>query len=174
MLFRSWFFSDSVKESTLFQGLAHPGEVEGAFGLGAADGGGDEAASFQARFLAEFGRNALDQTYASNSYDAMYLIALAAAHALGSDGKGALTGVRLAQGLARLSSGAHFGLVPEQFTAARATLQGGGSIDVTGASGQLDFDPQTGEAPAAFQVWRIRDQAFIKERRIAWQPTPTR
>ncbi len=167
-----WFFSDSVKESILFEGLAYPSEIDGAFGLGAADGGGDEAASFAARYLAEFGRNALDQTYAANSYDAMYLVALAAAYALGSDGKGALTGLRLAEGLTHLSSGSHFGLVPEQFTAARATLQSGGSIDVTGASGQLDFDNQTGEAPAAFQVWRIRDKAFIKERRIAWQSTP--
>jgi serine/threonine protein kinase/ABC-type branched-subunit amino acid transport system substrate-binding protein len=164
-----WFFSDSVKEPGLFNGLDRPEEIEGAYGLMTADGGGDEARSFKARFAARFQRNALDQTYASNRYDAMYLVAFGAAWALGPDGGGILDGVHLARGLTHLSHGARFGVLPEQFTAAKAALQAAGSIDLVGASGPLDFDDRTGEAPASFQLWRVSGRNFVSDRRI---PSP--
>ncbi len=163
-----WFFSDSVKEPTLFAGLDRPDEIDGANGLETADGGGDEAASFQARFAARFRRKAIDQTYASNRYDAMYLVAFGAAWALGKDGRGELSGARMAEGLTHLSSGPRFGLTPEQFTAAKAALLSGGSIDLEGASGKLDFDNQTGEASSSFQLWRVSGETFVRDRRIEW------
>src|SRR5439155_23884766 len=129
-------------------------------------GGGDEAVSFQMRFLSRFQRNPEDQTYASNRYDAMYLVALGCAWALGRDGAGALTGVRIAEGLTHLSAGPRFGLTPEQFTAARAAVQSGASIDVAGASGPLDFDAKTGEAPASFRLWRVKGKTFVRDRRL--------
>jgi branched-chain amino acid transport system substrate-binding protein len=161
-----WFFSDSTKETQLFTGLDHPEEIDGSWGIEAADGGGDEAASFEARFLSRFQRNSGDETYASNRYDAIYLLALGSAWALGSDGTGALTGVRIAEGLTHLSSGPRFGLTPEQFTAARAAVQSGASIDVVGASGKLDFDAKTGEAASSFRLWRVKGTTFVKDRRL--------
>jgi serine/threonine protein kinase/ABC-type branched-subunit amino acid transport system substrate-binding protein len=161
-----WFFSDGAKEPTLFAGLVRPEELDGAWGSEPADGAGDEAASFQARFAARFGRDPTDQSYAANRYDAMYLLALAAAHAVGRDGLGEVTGARLAEGLARLSSGPRFGLTPDQLTAAKAALQAGGTIDVAGASGALDFDAATGEAPAEFRLWRVSGTGFVRGPRI--------
>jgi branched-chain amino acid transport system substrate-binding protein len=132
------------------------------------DGGGDEAASFQARFRARFLRDAQDQTYAANRYDAIYLLALGAAYAAGKDGSGAITGTRIAEGMMHLSSGPRFSLAPEQFTAAKAVLQSGKSIDVEGASGTLNFDLTTGEPPASFRLWRIQGKSFVHERRFEW------
>jgi branched-chain amino acid transport system substrate-binding protein len=123
--------------------------------------------SFQTRFHARFLHDAQDQTYAANRYDAFYLLALGAAWAAGKDGRGAITGPRIAEGMMHLSSGPKFSLMPEHFTAAKALLQSGKSIDVAGASGTLDFDA-TGEPPATFQLWRISGKSFIHDRRVEW------
>jgi branched-chain amino acid transport system substrate-binding protein len=163
-----WFFSDASRERDMFAGLDHPDEIDGSYGMETTDGGGAEAASFQARFQARFLRDAQDQTYAANRYDAVYLIALGAAYAAGKDGNGAITGTRIAAGMMHLSSGPKFSLAPDQFTAAKALLQSGKSIDVEGASGTLDFDPATGEPPASFRLWRVQGKSFVHERRFEW------
>jgi branched-chain amino acid transport system substrate-binding protein len=162
-----WFFSDATKEPNLFVGLDHPEEIDGSLGIESADGGGAEAAAFAARFHARFLRDAGEQTYSANRYDAVYLLALGAAWAAGKDGHGAITGPRIAEGLAHLSSGPKFSLTPEHFTAAKALLQAGHSIDVEGASGTLDFDVATGEASSSFQLWRVQGKGFVHDRRIA-------
>jgi ABC-type branched-subunit amino acid transport system substrate-binding protein len=161
-----WFFSDATKEPNLFVGLDHPDEIDGSYGIESADGGGAEAAAFAARFHARFLRDAGDQTYSANRYDAIYLLALGAAWAAGKDGRGAITGPRIAEGLTHLSSGPKFSLTPEHFTAAKALLQNGRAIDVEGASGRLDFDNATGEGPSAFQLWRIQGKSFVHDRRV--------
>ncbi|HEX4458336.1 MAG TPA: bifunctional serine/threonine-protein kinase/ABC transporter substrate-binding protein, partial [Polyangia bacterium] len=90
-----WFFSDSVQEPTLFAGLERPGEIDGTFGLEPATGDSAESVSFYSRFQSRFLRRAQSQTYAANRYDAVYLIALAAAYAVGKDGHGTIDGARL-------------------------------------------------------------------------------
>jgi branched-chain amino acid transport system substrate-binding protein len=151
----------------LFAGLEHPEELDGTPGIEPATGEGAESASFHSRFQSRFLRDAANQTYASHRYDAVYLLALAAAYAAGRDGQGRLTGARMAEGLTHLSSGPRFSLTPEQFTAAKARLQRGESIDVEGASGALDFDEATGEAKNSFQLWRISGGGFVEDRRLA-------
>jgi serine/threonine-protein kinase len=163
-----WFFSDASRERDMFAGLDHPEEIDGSYGMESTDGGGIEATAFQARFRARFLRDAQDQTYAANRYDAIYLLALGAAYAAGKDGSGAITGTRIAAGMMHLSSGPKFSLAPDQFTAAKAVLQSGRSIDVDGASGTLDFDQATGEPPASFRLWRIQGKRFIHERNLEW------
>jgi branched-chain amino acid transport system substrate-binding protein len=161
-----WFFSDGMKEPTLFAGLEHPEEIDGARGMEPAPGDGPETRSFHARFQARFLRDAANQTYAAHRYDAVYVLALAAAWAAGRDGSGALTGRRLAQGLSHLVSGPHVGLTPDTFTAAKARLQRGESIDVEGASGALDFDRATGGVDAGYQLWRVDGMGFTPDHRI--------
>jgi branched-chain amino acid transport system substrate-binding protein len=161
-----WFFADSIKEPSLFSTLQRPDEIDGAYGIESADGGGAEAASFRARFTARFRRAADEQTYASNRYDALYLLALGAAWAAGPDGKGALTGSRIAQGLTHLSSGTPVSITPDAFTAIKAQLAAGHDVDVVGASGDLDFDNTVGEAHGPFALWRVRGKRFVKDRRL--------
>src|SRR5262249_2149310 len=45
-----WFFSDASRARDMFAGLDHPEEIDGSYGMESTDGGGVEAASFQARF----------------------------------------------------------------------------------------------------------------------------
>src|SRR5207253_3111434 len=92
--------------------------------------------------------------------DAMYLLALAAAFAAG-DGTGAITGTRMAQGLTHVSAGPIFQLTPTDFSGARAALQTSGAIKVQGASGKLEFDPATGEAPSPMEIWQVSGGTFV-------------
>jgi len=111
-------------------------------------------------------KDAANQTYAAHRYDAVYVLALAAAWAAGRDGRGALTGRRLAEGILHLVAGPRFGLTPDAFTAAKAHLQRGESIDVEGASGDLDFDRASGGVDAVYQLWRVRGRGFVPDRRL--------
>jgi branched-chain amino acid transport system substrate-binding protein len=161
-----WFFSDGMKEPTLFAGLEHPEEIDGTRGIEPAPGGGAETRSFHSRFQARFARDAANQTYAAHRYDAVYVLALAAAWAAGRDGRGALTGRRLAEGLMHLLAGPRMELTPDTFTAAKARLQRGESIDVEGASGGLDFDRATGGVDGIYQLWRVDGRSFVADRQL--------
>lgn len=149
-----WFFTDSAKDSTIVTN-SPPGEVEGAYGTSPAQGAGPAYGFFTTRFQARFLTNPSSFAFIAHHYDAVYVLALGAAHAVGASGTGALTGSTVAQGLTRLSSGNQFLLVFTSFTGARDALLTGGSIDVEGASGRLSFDPRTGEAPGAVELWRV-------------------
>lgn len=95
-------------------------------------------------------------TFAANSYDAAYLVALAYGAARGA---GVLDpdGRALAEGLVRLSSGGRIELGVQDFGRALTELSRAGdtTVDVVGVSGPLDFDPTTGEAPSGIEMWRF-------------------
>jgi branched-chain amino acid transport system substrate-binding protein len=150
-----WFFTDGAKNQALISSLADPALVEGALGTAPAAPAGTVYDNFRSRYLAQYGVDPNGYSYVANTYDAMYCIALASAWALGSGGSGSISGDSLGQGMGRLSMGAAFDLTPDQFTAARAALQTGTSININGVSGPLDFDATTGEAPASIQIWTI-------------------
>jgi hypothetical protein len=42
-----------------------------------------------------------------------------------------------------------------------SALEAGLDIQISGASGSLDFDKATGEAPAQIEVWAIADGGFV-------------
>ncbi|MGA9524722.1 MAG: ABC transporter substrate-binding protein [Myxococcaceae bacterium] len=163
-----WFFTDSVKNNAVLQGVSAKAEIDGAWGTAPAQGAGISFSQFQASFESKFGSDPSLTAFTAHSYDAMYVLALGAAWAVG-DGSGEVTGPRIAEGLTKLSSGTHYELSPGQFTAAKAALQKGGPVNVAGASGDLDFDPVTGEAPSPIEVWTIDGNAF-KTREAARKP----
>ncbi len=163
-----WFFTDSVKNHAVLQNVTAKAEIDGAWGTAPAQGAGISFSQFRASFESKFGSDPSLTAFTAHSYDAMYVLALGAAWAVG-DGAGEVTGPRIAEGLTKLSSGPHYELSPGQFTAAKAALQKGGPINVAGASGDLDFDPDTGEAPSPIEVWTIEGNAF-KTLEAARQP----
>ncbi len=165
-----WFFTDSVKNSAMLSGIAAAAraEIDGAWGTAPAQGAGISFAQFKASFESKFGSDPSLTAFTAHSYDAMYVLALGAAWAVGN-GSGEVTGPRLAEGLTKLSAGAQFELSPGQFTGAKTALQGGASIDIAGASGDLDFDPATGEAPSPIEVWMVEGNGF-KTLEAARQP----
>ena len=88
----------------------------------------------------------------AGSYDSLHLVAYSAA-SLGSQ---PLTGPNLATGLAsidNLSSTTVLDISAQNVEQISGLLQAGKTINVNGASGPLDFDLETGEAPSDIQVW---------------------
>jgi len=86
----------------------------------------------------------------AGAYDATYLLAYSAV----SLGDAPITGPALAEGLKRMvPPGDHVEVGTEDMNKAFNGLQSGGSIDFSGASGPLNFDVATGEAPSDIQIW---------------------
>jgi hypothetical protein len=88
---------------------------------------------------------------AAGGYDAVYLLALASASLNGNPE----TGNSLAMGLKKLSNpdGLLVNPIANNFPVGVDLLTGNQSINYDGASGPLDFDPSTGEAPSDIQIW---------------------
>ncbi len=119
---------------------------------------------FEERFLSNFHEDPVLSSYTQHSYDVMYCLALSHAWALGTKGAGKVDGPALALGLQHLSAkgeAAH-PFKPSEIQAMISALGKGQDIDVVGASGPLDFNPETGEAPSAYQVWTLDDKGELK------------
>jgi branched-chain amino acid transport system substrate-binding protein len=174
-----WFFTDAAKDPTLLT-VTDPAQLEGALGSTPAQGAGPAYASFASRFKTRFDVDPSQYSFTGHYYDAMYLLALGGAHAVGPapDYSGQVTGAAIAEGLGMVSSGTSYQLVPSDFTAASAELESGASIDVDGASGHLQFDPSTGEAPSPIEIWRVSGGNFTTvtavEPTVRTRPAPRR
>lgn len=119
--------------------------VRGTAGSGAL--GNPRFESFALRFQSRYGT--APGIYSENAYDAMYLLA----YGILAAGEGVLDGSFIASGLKRMSEGTKVDTGPNNINGTVNALSGGGSIDYEGASGPLDFDNDTGEAPSNIEVW---------------------
>ncbi len=91
--------------------------------------------------------------YTAHSWDAAWLALYGVAWSAANEG--AITGTGIARGLRRVSAGDPVDISPTRWSQVRGTFEGGAGIDVTGASGSLDFDPFTEETTAAIDVWTV-------------------
>ena len=122
------------------------------------------------RFNAAFGGDA--GVYSANAYDAAYLIGLGLCGVIGNGDDP--TGGNIASAMANVVEGTPIAARPSNIADACTSLAGGGKIDYDGASGPLDFDLSTGEAPAnavLFDIWEKRPGEF--EFREIGEYTPT-
>ncbi len=110
---------------------------------------------FAERFKQRFGADPGEQAYTQHAFDAVYVVALGHAWATGTGSSGGVTGTTLAEGLRHLSSGEPHVFKPNDITAMVAALKKGQPVDVEGASGLLNFNPETGEAPSDYEVWSL-------------------
>jgi serine/threonine-protein kinase len=106
-----------------------------------------------ARFVTRYGEvyhENVSRTFSPNSsYDAFYLLAYAT-FALGAE---RVTGTALARAVTRLlPPGRPIEVGPSAIFDAFNTLSSGGHIDLRGATGGLDFDTSTGDAPVDLAV----------------------
>jgi len=115
-------------------------------------------APFAAQFQARFGIT--PRNFEAQSYDAAYLVGFAYAAAHGA-GVAAPDGRALAHGLTRVSEGESVRIGPDGWNQGVAILNSGAltTIDVVGVSGELDFDPASGEAPGSIDMWRFDPDA---------------
>lgn len=149
------FLTDAARYAQLFTD-ATGAEVLYPYvrGTSPATAAGPVYESFRAAYASEFGGDSADDSiYTSYAFDAAWLLIYGSAWAQYADGE--ITGLGIAKGLRQVSEGT---LVPIQATnwnPAKADFELGQSIDVVGASGTLDFDPETEETTGAVDIWHI-------------------
>ena len=109
----------------------------------------DDVRELNLRYKSAFPNNPQLILGMAGAYDATYMIA----YSIASIDKGAVTGEAIATNFKNLITGAPINVGPTQLNTAYATLTGGGTIDFNGASGPLNFNLATGEAPSDITVW---------------------
>jgi branched-chain amino acid transport system substrate-binding protein len=111
--------------------------------------------------------------FSAHAWDAAWLVLLGSAWA--DSQEGGISGLHIARGMRRVSSGAEADLGPTDWTTIRATFDQGSSVNVSGASGALDFDPDTGETTAPILVWVISPagDAFVDIQCVDYSSGPS-
>ena len=153
---------DALHKVSVLGGLLDSTVVHGALGTLPGNPTGPVFDAFAKNYKLRFGGDATQLSFTAHAYDAMYTVLLAHAWALKDDPNAAVTGSALAQGMTKLSAGDPIPLEPASFAKARGELLAGKSINVQGASGSLDFDPKTGEAPSAVELWEVNADLSFK------------
>jgi branched-chain amino acid transport system substrate-binding protein len=115
------------------------------------------------------GEDPLQFSFTAHTYDATLLVMLGAAYALRDGGE--LTGDRIAEGLALMSSGTEeHRLLAANIRATIAAIRSAHpNVDVVGASGDLDFDPITEELESgSYEILEVRGDPprFVVARRV--------
>lgn len=165
-----WFLTDASKDPTLLTSLGtSKSEIVGAYGTAPASARPQDSVYqlFNSRFVTAYKTDPAQFSFTAHAYDAMYLVTLGAAYAVGNDLKNPqpVTGTRIAEGLTKVTPATgqtvtSYSLGPVQFTNARDDLRAGKTINVKGASGDLDFNNDTGEAPSPYELFKVESSGF--------------
>lgn len=154
-----WYLTDSGKDPASITATTRS-EFEGALGTAPAQGAGLAYPTFRDVFSARYGVDPGTTNYVSHSYDAAWLVMLAAQFAEGMppDSK-RLTGPKLAEGMAKmsLSSGPPTQLRADKWAELANGLSMGTATNVEGASGPLDLNLDAGFAMSPYEVWQVVD-----------------
>lgn len=110
-------------------------------------------ASFVADYRAEYGGDPTGAAFSAHAYDAAWLVLYGSAWSLLRDHR--VTPLGTARGLRHLGAGAVTPIIPASWVSVTSAFRGGRSVDVSGASGELDFDPVTREISAPLEVWTV-------------------
>jgi branched-chain amino acid transport system substrate-binding protein len=123
--------------------------------LGTTPRGGDNGyapwSAFRIKYNSASEGSAENIQYVANAYDAVYAIALAAA------GSG-FSGPEIADGMTELSQGEVVLATQEGAQQGMRLRSQGASIDLQGASGELDFDENGDPTVGAISFWCLRDR----------------
>ena len=110
--------------------------------------------SFAASYAAEYaGEDVSVLSYTAQSFDAGWLVIMGHAWAYHQEG-GEISGVNIARGLRRVSTGDEAPIRPTSWNLVKAAFKDGVSLDVLGASGELDY-AANGETSAPIDVWTV-------------------
>lgn len=162
--------SDSAHNPDFLAAITDPKTLSGLRGTLPGAPEGPAYKTFKSRYMSKFKTDPGQQSFTAHSYDAAYCLALAHAWALGSAGKGLVEGKvqgkALVEGLQQLSAAVTpTTLEPTGFSGLRKSLMAGEAVNIEGASGPLDFDPDTGEAPSPVEVWSVNGAgAFVSDK----------
>ena len=113
--------------------------------------------NFVASYAAEYQDDATQFSFTSHAYDMTWITALGAAWAALQEGE--ISGLNIARGARRLSEGEELILTPSLWNGALQRFRAGQSVNIRGASGALDYLPESEETSAPFDVWYIDTSA---------------
>ncbi len=150
------FLTDAARATQLLESTAGTADAlyANVRGTSPAGLGGAVYDSFAAAYgAAHDGEDPGDFWYSAHAWDAGWLALLGAAWADTREAE--ITGTTMARGLRQISSGTAMDLGGASWASARATFATGATVDIRGASGALDYDPDTGETTAPILVWQI-------------------
>jgi branched-chain amino acid transport system substrate-binding protein len=111
--------------------------------------------AFAASYAGAFGgQDPSEAGFTAYAYDATWLLLYGSAWSNYQEGE--ITGTGIGRGLRQLSSGEEVDIKPSTWISVRANFEAGVSIDVIGASGELDYDSTTGETTSPIEVWGVQ------------------
>ncbi len=99
------------------------------------------------------GMNASDFTFTAQAFDAAWLVIAGSAYGVYQGG--GVSGMTIAQGIRRFGDGEASELRGSTWPTTRNHIREGRGVDLQGASGSLDYDPDTEETTADIEVWGI-------------------
>ncbi len=113
--------------------------------------------AFQASYAAEFKDDVSQFSFTAQAYDAAWLVLYGAAWSYLQDES--VSGLQIARGIRRTSSpsGIDVEIRGPQWQSVVQAFREKKRVNVTGASGELDFNLKTEETTAPIEVWRISD-----------------
>lgn len=163
-----WMFTDSAKDPAIITSESLP-MIQNAFGFAPAQGAGSAYRAFESRYISKFNTNPADYSFLSHSYDAMYVLGLAYAYAFGAGG-GTPDGQTLRQGIEKVSAGTPYTLEPTNLSGMLSAMKSGTGIDIEGASGKLNFNPDAGAPSSPIERWQIMPDGGIEFRDLSEPP----
>lgn len=155
-MFSKFIFTDGMKTEKLVEDIGAQ-YMNGSFGSIARTPQGDAAKLFNEAYKAKYGKR-VPQPYIDTSYDAVYLLALAAQKA------GTTTdGAAITKALHAVSNPPGEKILPGQWEKAVKLLKEGKQINWVGAAGGEDFD-KNGDISTAFAEWAFEDGKIVIRR----------
>ena len=145
-LIGKFLFVDGTKSQAMFDDLG-ASNFEGMQGTAA----GAANPTFDAAYKAKTGKSPTEVNYTREGYDAVYMIALAAAAANSSKSSDIRDNLRFVSN----PPGDKVGPGTAEFTKAVGLLKQGKDINYEGASGPVDMDANGDLASGLVQVWKI-------------------
>lgn len=157
-----YLLTDGSKALSLFANGPSTSVVTRMLGTAPATPSGPAFNAFQGTYKGRWSKDPSNTAFVANAYDAMYAIAIA----MGAVPAGAkVTGRALIPGMQALSDptaplyrvgpSADFGMAFER-------LGGGGTVNLDGTSGPIDFDPNTGDIVSApIEIWGVKSDLAV-------------
>ena len=163
------FLADGAADDQLFE-QTDPDLYENIRGTRPSVPSGLVYETFASAYAAAYpGDKADDSIYTAYAFDATWLVIYGTAWS--TYNRDDIEGVGIAQGLRRLSNGTEILIRPTYWNDVKARFSLSQGIDVEGASGELDYDPETEETTAPIEVWRISDGGddFVHCKTFCWE-----
>ena len=153
------FLTDSAANTDMLKGAASAASVfPRIVGSRPAVPQGPTFELFKASYNAAFRQDPSSFSFVPHSYDAAWLAFYGTARAVRRDPS--LTGSGIARGLRRVSDGSpEIPVAPSSWKKVADALGSGGSVNLVGASGKLDFDPDDEETTGLVDIWKVSADA---------------